>query len=119
MPMTTNRMFDLKDCKMLVWFGNKSELYATKIGKFKGIAVCKSRKKTPILLNNVKFVTGLYCILLGLSKAMNFFELSGKYDQLKLNLKNWSLLQPQDQEWIRISFWLKGDNWEGRYICTI
>ena len=34
MAMTTDRMFDMKDCKILVRFGNKSELYATKIRKF-------------------------------------------------------------------------------------
>ena len=69
-------------------FGNKSELFATKVGKFRGVAVSKSRKKTPVLFYNVKYVSGLHCNLLSLSKAMQVFELSGKDDQLKLKLKN-------------------------------
>ena len=36
MAMTTNRMFDLKDYKLLVQCGNKSKLYETKIRKFRG-----------------------------------------------------------------------------------
>ena len=87
MAMTTNGMFDMKDFKILVCFGNKSELYATKIRKFQGVAVSKSGKKTPILLNNFKFVPGLHCNLLSLSKAMKIFELSGKDNQLKLKFK--------------------------------
>ena len=45
MAMTTDRMFDLKDCKILVRFRNKSKLYATKMGKLKFIAVSKIRKR--------------------------------------------------------------------------
>ena len=44
MEMTTNRMFDLKECKIPVRFGNKSKLYATKIGKCEGVAMSKSEK---------------------------------------------------------------------------
>ena len=87
MTITTNKMFDLKNCKISVRFGNKSELYATKIGKFKGVAVSSSRKKTPILMNDAKFVTGLHCNLFSISKAMNVFEISGKDNQLKLKFK--------------------------------
>ena len=60
MYMITGGMFDLKDYKTLLQFGNENKLYATKKGKFKGVAMSKSRKKTPILLNNVKFVPGLH-----------------------------------------------------------
>ena len=86
MVMNTNGMFDLKEWKIPVRFGNKSKLYATKIGKFKGVAVSKTGKKTPILLHNIKFVPGLHCNLLSLRKAMKVFELSGKDNQLKLKL---------------------------------
>ena len=34
MAMTTDGMFDMKDCKIPVRLGNKIELYATKVGKF-------------------------------------------------------------------------------------
>ena len=87
MSMTT-RMFDLKDCKTLVQFGNKSKRYATKIGKFKDIAVSKSGEKTPILLNDVKFTPYLHYNLLSLSKEMKVFKQSRKDDQLKLILKS-------------------------------
>ena len=45
MATTTNGMFDMKDCQILVRFGNKSELFATKVGKFRGIAVSKNGKR--------------------------------------------------------------------------
>ena len=50
--------------------------------------VFKSRKKNPILFNEVNFVPGLHCNLLSLSKAMKVFKLSGKDDQLKLKFKS-------------------------------
>ena len=58
-------------------FGNKSELCAINIGKFKGITVPRSGKNTPILIHDIKF----------LSKAIKLFELSGKDDQLKVKFK--------------------------------
>ena len=88
MATTTDGMFDMKDCRIPVRFGNKSELFATKVEKFRGVAVSKNRKKTPILLYDVKYVPGLHCNLLSLSKAMKVFELSGKDNQLKLKFKN-------------------------------
>ena len=52
---------DTKDCKIPVCFGNKNKLYATKVGKFRGITISKDGKKTPVLLNDVKYVPGLHC----------------------------------------------------------
>ena len=63
-------LYDIKDYKIHVCFGNKSKLYATKVGKFRDIAISKDGKKTPILLNGVKYVPGLHCNLLSSSKAM-------------------------------------------------
>ena len=48
----------------------------------------KDSKNIPILLNNVKYVPGLHCNLLSLSKAMKVFELKGTEDQLTLRYKN-------------------------------
>ena len=47
---------------------SKPALSATKIGKFRGVAVSKNGKKTPILLYDVKYVPGIHCNLLSLSK---------------------------------------------------
>ena len=69
MASSMEGLYDIKDCKIPVCFGNKSELYATKVGKFRGMAISKDSKKTPILLNGVKYVPGLHCNLLNLSKV--------------------------------------------------
>ena len=71
-------LYDIKNYKILVHFGNKSKLYATKVGKFRGIVISKYVKKTPILFNDVKCVPGLHCNLLRLSKAIKVFELKGR-----------------------------------------
>ena len=52
------------------------------------MAISKDSKKNPILLNNVKYVSGLYFNLLSLSKAMKVFELKGTEDQHNLRYNN-------------------------------
>ena len=54
MASSMKGLYEIKHCKIPVCFGNKSELYATKAGKFRGIAISKNSKKTPILLNDVE-----------------------------------------------------------------
>ena len=88
MASSMEGLHNIKNYKIPVCFGNKSKLYATKVGKFRGIAISKDGKKTPILLNDVKYVPDLHCSLLRLSKAMKEFELKGTADQLTLTYKN-------------------------------
>ena len=54
MTTTPDGMFNMKDCRIPVQFGNKIELFATKTGKFSGFAVSKTGKKMPILLSHFK-----------------------------------------------------------------
>ena len=75
-------LYDIKNCKIPVRFGNKSKLYATKADKFRGIVISKDSKKTPILPNDMKYVPGLHCNLLSLRQVMKVFELKGTVDQL-------------------------------------
>ena len=53
-------LYNKKECKIPAQFGNKSKLYATKVGKFRGVAISKDGKNTPILLNEVKYVADLH-----------------------------------------------------------
>ena len=70
----------MKDCRIPVCFGNKSELFATKVGKFRGVAVSKNGKKTPILLYDVKYVPGLHCNLLDNQLKLKFKNLEYSFD---------------------------------------
>ena len=44
MSMPLEGMFDLKECKIPVRFGNKREVYATKVGKLRGNDISKRWK---------------------------------------------------------------------------
>ena len=68
MASSMTGLYDTKECKIPVRFGNKSELFATRVGKFKGVAILKDSKRTPNLLHNVKYVPDLHYNLLSLSK---------------------------------------------------
>ena len=78
----------MSEFKIPVSFGNKSKLFATRIGKFKGAAISKDSKKTPILLKNVKYVPCLDFNVFSITKAMKVFELKGTKDQPTLRYKN-------------------------------
>ena len=80
MFISLDGMFDMKEYKIPIRFGNKSELYATQEEKMRGIPVSKSRNKNPILLNDINFAPGLHCNLLSLSKNIKSFEITGKED---------------------------------------
>ena len=88
MASSMEGLYNTKECKIPVQFGNKSKLYPTKVGKCRGVAISKDGKKTPILRNDVKYLPGLHYNLLSLSKAKKVFELKGASDQLTLNYKN-------------------------------
>ena len=88
MASSMEGLYVTKEYKIPVQFGNKRKLNATKFMKFRGFSISKDGKKTPILLNNVKYVPGLHCNLLSLSKAMKVFELKGTADQLTLKYNN-------------------------------
>ena len=77
----------------------------TKVRKVRGLSISKDSKKTPILFNDVKYVPGLHCNFLSLSKAMKVFELKGTADQLTLKYKNLRYQLSQNQERIRNFVW--------------
>ena len=81
MASSMEGLYNTKEYKIPVWFGNKSKLYTPKVGKFRGVAISKDSKKD-------SYVPGLHCNLLNLSKAMNIFELKGTADQIILKHKN-------------------------------